>query len=178
MMHPRCYFLLENRVHLPYFLPSPCVTEHWPSIPAPRQFGSPLVLLLNFLFSAAREAEEMRLVGLISGITSGKSIVPNLFKDTGVPVVDAGIIARVSMCDVDINTSDTSTPTYNQISDPITRARARQLNNQVFSFLALYSSYLYNGNMCSVLLLMNDGQKRNEVAFAPVAFGFQNRSSL
>jgi hypothetical protein len=31
--------------------------------------------------------------------------------------------------DVDIDTSDTSTPTHNQISDPITQARARQLNN-------------------------------------------------
>jgi hypothetical protein len=31
--------------------------------------------------------------------------------------------------DVDINTSDTSTPTHNQISGPITRARVRQLNN-------------------------------------------------
>jgi hypothetical protein len=33
--------------------------------------------------------------------------------------------------DVDLNTSDTSTPTHNQISGPITRARAWQLNNQV-----------------------------------------------
>jgi hypothetical protein len=32
--------------------------------------------------------------------------------------------------DVDINTSDTFTPTHNQISSLITRARARQLNNQ------------------------------------------------
>jgi hypothetical protein len=55
--------------------------------------------------------------------------------------------------DVDINTSDTSTPTHNQISGPITRARARQLNNQVSSFLASYSSYLDNRNMCSILLL-------------------------
>jgi hypothetical protein len=31
--------------------------------------------------------------------------------------------------DVDINTSDTSTPTHNQIFGPITRARAHQLNN-------------------------------------------------
>jgi hypothetical protein len=61
--------------------------------------------------------------------------------------------------DVDINTSDTSTPTHNQISGPITRARAHQLNNQVPSFLASYSSYLDNGNMCSVLLLRNDGQE-------------------
>jgi hypothetical protein len=61
--------------------------------------------------------------------------------------------------DVDINTSDTSTPTHNQISRPITRACTRQLNNQVSSFLASYSSYLDNGNMCSILLLRNDGQE-------------------
>jgi hypothetical protein len=60
---------------------------------------------------------------------------------------------------VDINTSDTSTPTHNKIFDPITRARACQLNNQISSFLASYSSYLDNGNMCSVLLLRNDRQE-------------------
>jgi hypothetical protein len=32
--------------------------------------------------------------------------------------------------DVDINTSDTSTPTHNQISGLITEALVRQLNNQ------------------------------------------------
>jgi hypothetical protein len=74
--------------------------------------------------------------------------------------------------DVDINTSDTSTPTHNQISGPITRARACQLNNQVSPFLASYSSYLDNGNMCSVSLLRNDGKEGNGVAFAPVTFGF------
>jgi hypothetical protein len=80
--------------------------------------------------------------------------------------------------DVDINTSDTSTPTHNQISVPITRAHACQLNNPVSSFLTSNSSYLDNGNMCSVLLLRNDGQEQNGVAFAPVSFGFQNSSSL
>jgi hypothetical protein len=80
--------------------------------------------------------------------------------------------------DVDINTSNTSTPTYNQISGPITQARAHQLNNQVSSFLASYSSYLYNGNVCSILLLRNDAQEGNGVAFAPVTFRFQNNSSL
>jgi hypothetical protein len=70
--------------------------------------------------------------------------------------------------DVDINTSDTSTPTHNQISGRITRVRARQLNNQVSSVLASYSSYLDNGNMCSVLLLRNSGQERNGVAFVLV----------
>jgi hypothetical protein len=79
--------------------------------------------------------------------------------------------------DVDINTSDTSTPTHNQISGPITQAHARQLNNQV-SLLASYSSYLDNGNMCSILLLRNDRQERSRVAFTPVTFGFQNSSSL
>jgi hypothetical protein len=79
---------------------------------------------------------------------------------------------------VDINTSNTSTPTHNQISGPITQARAWQLNNQVSSFLASYSSYLDNGNVYSVLLLRNDGQERNGVAFAPAIFEFQNSSSL
>jgi hypothetical protein len=77
---------------------------------------------------------------------------------------------------VDINTSYTSTPTHNQIFGPITRACACQLNNQVSSFLASYSSYLDNGNMCSILLLRNDGHERNGVAFAPATFGFQNSS--
>jgi hypothetical protein len=74
---------------------------------------------------------------------------------------------------VDINTSDTSTPTHNQISGPITWARARQLKNQVSSFLASYLSYLDNGNVHSVLLLRNDGQEQNGgVAFMPVTFRF------
>jgi hypothetical protein len=80
--------------------------------------------------------------------------------------------------DVIINTSDTSTPTHNQISGPITQARARQLNSQVSLFLASYSSYLDNGNMHSVLLLRNDGKEGNGVAFTPAKFGFQNSSSL
>jgi hypothetical protein len=59
--------------------------------------------------------------------------------------------------DEDINTSDTSTPTHNQISGPITRICACQLNYHVTSFLASYSSYLNNESMCSLLLLINDG---------------------
>jgi hypothetical protein len=72
----------------------------------------------------------------------------------------------------------TSTPTHNQISGPITRARARQLNYQVTSFLASYSSCLDNGNVCSLLLLRNDGQEGNKVGFTRVTFGFQNSSNL
>jgi hypothetical protein len=79
---------------------------------------------------------------------------------------------------VDINTNDTSTPTHNQISSPITQARAREQNNQVSSLQASYSSYLDNGNMCSILFLRNGGREQNGDAFAPVTFGFQNISSL
>jgi hypothetical protein len=85
---------------------------------------------------------------------------------------------RDRLYDVDINTSDTSTPTHNQIFGLITWACVHQLNNQVSSFLASYSSYFDNGNVCFVLLLRNDGQEGNGVAFAPVTFGFQNSRSL
>jgi hypothetical protein len=93
-------------------------------------------------------------------------------------VISILLIFFMKLNDVDINTSDTSTPTHNQILGPITRARVRQLNNRVSSFLASYSFYLDNGNMWSVLLLRNDGQERNGVVFAPVAFRFYNISSL
>jgi hypothetical protein len=58
---------------------------------------------------------------------------------------------------VDINTNDSSTPTHNQISGPITQTRAHQRNNKVSSLLAYYLSYLDNGNMCSIFLLRNEG---------------------
>jgi hypothetical protein len=61
--------------------------------------------------------------------------------------------------DVDINTSDTSAHTHNQISGSITQARARQLNNQLSSFLASYSSYLDNEKIYSIFLLRNNGQE-------------------
>jgi hypothetical protein len=80
--------------------------------------------------------------------------------------------------DVDINTSDTSTPTHNQISYPITQAHVCQLNNYVSSFLPSYSSYLDNENVCSILLLRKDGQEGNGVAFASATSGFQNNNSL
>jgi hypothetical protein len=63
-------------------------------------------------------------------------------------------------------------PTHNQISSPIPRARARQLNNQVSSFLASYSSHSDNENMCSILLLRNNRSERNGVAVASATLGF------
>lgn len=38
----------------------------------------------------------MRIVGLTGGIASGKSTVSNLFKASGIPVVDADVVARVT----------------------------------------------------------------------------------
>jgi hypothetical protein len=74
--------------------------------------------------------------------------------------------------DEDINISDTSISTHNQISGPITWARAHQLNYQVTSFLASYLSYLDNGNVRYLLLLRNDGQEENRVGFTRVIFRF------
>ncbi|MQM06807.1 hypothetical protein Taro_039636, partial [Colocasia esculenta] len=49
----------------------------------------------QFEFTIARREEgSMRIVGLTGGITSGKSTVSNLFTSSGVPVVDADVIAR------------------------------------------------------------------------------------
>jgi hypothetical protein len=76
--------------------------------------------------------------------------------------------------DEDINTSDTSNPTHQQISVLIIRARACQLNYQVASS----SLYLDNGNLCSLLLHRNDRPEGNRVGFARATFGFQNSSNL
>jgi hypothetical protein len=65
--------------------------------------------------------------------------------------------------DEDINTSDTSTPTHNQISGPITRACACQLNYQVTSFLASNSSYLDNGTCTLFCFLGTTDRKEIEL---------------
>ena len=61
--------------------------------------------------------------------------------------------------DEDINTNDTSTPAPPQLG-PITRARARQLNHQVSSFLTSCPLYLYNRNTHTLFLLRNDGDDK------------------
>jgi hypothetical protein len=117
--------------------------------------------------------------GRADGAARTGLIPASLHQRVGLPLAHLSPPAiNATSYDVDINTSDTSTPTHNQISGPITRARARQLNNQVSSLLASCSSYLDNGNVYSVLLLRNDGQERNGVAFTSATFGFQNSSSF
>jgi hypothetical protein len=74
--------------------------------------------------------------------------------------------------DEDIATNDTSTPTPVSILTtplgPITRARARRLTHQVSSLLSSGSSYLDNGDTCTLVLLRNNGldQKARSIAQA------------
>lgn len=52
--------------------------------------------IVNRKSRRSEEVERMRIVGLTGGIASGKSTVSNLFKEHGIPVVDADLVARVS----------------------------------------------------------------------------------
>ena len=67
--------------------------------------------------------------------------------------------------DEDINTNDTSTPPPTPAAvtspplGPITRARARQPNHQVNSFLNSCPLYLENGNTRTLVLLRCDGEE-------------------
>jgi hypothetical protein len=84
--------------------------------------------------------------------------------------------------DEDIATNDTSTPTPVSISttpvDPITRARARRLTHQVSSLLRSGSSYLENGDTCTLVLLRNNGLDQKGRGIAQGGFGLQDRHDL
>jgi hypothetical protein len=86
--------------------------------------------------------------------------------------------------DEDINTNDTSTPQATPSAatspplGPITRARARQLNHQVSSFLSSCPLYLDNGNTCTLVLLRNDGEDKKERGFAWAGFGQHDNTIL
>ena len=86
--------------------------------------------------------------------------------------------------DEDINTNDTSTPPPTPAAatsptlGPITRARARQLNHQVNSFLNSCPLYLKNGNMHTLVLLRCDGEDKKGRAFAWVGFEEQDSTNL
>jgi hypothetical protein len=81
--------------------------------------------------------------------------------------------------DEDITASDTFTPTQNQvIAGPITRARARQLNQQVSSLLSSCSSYLDCGDTYTLLLIRNHAQDRKGEGLAQAGFGLQKNTNL
>jgi hypothetical protein len=84
--------------------------------------------------------------------------------------------------DEDIATNDTSTPTPVSTSTtplgPITRARARRLTHQVSSLLSSGSSYLENGDTCTLVLLRNHGLDQKGRGIAQAGFGLQDRHDL
>jgi hypothetical protein len=83
--------------------------------------------------------------------------------------------------DEDIATNDTSTPTPITSTTPlgpITRARARRFTHQVSSFLSSGSSYLENGDTCTLVLLRNNGLDQKGRGIAQAGFGLQDRHDL
>ena len=83
--------------------------------------------------------------------------------------------------DEDISTIYTSTPTPTPSPrplGPLTRARARQLNHQVSSFLNSCPSYLDNRDTCTLVLLRNDGKDQKHRGLAQAKFKLQNCPNL
>jgi hypothetical protein len=84
--------------------------------------------------------------------------------------------------DEDIATNDTSTPTPISILTtplgPITRARAHQLTHQVSSLLSSGSSYLDNGDTCTLVLLRNNGLDQKGRGIAHTGFELQDKHDL
>jgi hypothetical protein len=79
--------------------------------------------------------------------------------------------------DEDIATNDTSIPTPVSTSTtslgPITRARAHRLTHHVSSLLSSGSSYLDNGDMCTLVLLRNNGLDQKGRGITQAGFGLQ-----
>jgi len=84
--------------------------------------------------------------------------------------------------DEDITTSDTPTatpaPTSPTPFGPITRARARHLGHQVRLLLNSVSSYLNNGDTCTLVLLRNNGVDQKGRGITQAGFGLQNTRDL
>jgi hypothetical protein len=84
--------------------------------------------------------------------------------------------------DEDIATNDTSTPTPVSTSTtplgPITRTRAHWLNHQVSLLLSSGSSYLENGDTCTLVLLRNNGLDQKGRGIAQAGFGLQDKHDL
>ena len=86
-------------------------------------------------------------------------------------------MSKHMVCDEDINTSDTSSPTQ-PIAGPLTRARVRQLNNQVSSLISSCPSCLDNGNACTLVLIRNQGEDRKEEGLTLAGFRQQQSANL
>ena len=80
--------------------------------------------------------------------------------------------------DEDINTDDASAPTPVPIAGPLTRARARKINHQVSCLLSSCPSCLDLGNVCTLVLIRNQGEDRKGEGFAMAGFGLQKGTNL
>ena len=78
----------------------------------------------------------------------------------------------------DINTNDTSTSTRVPVSGPITHTHAHHINHQVSSLLRSCPSYLDHGDVCTLVLVRNQGEDRKGQGFAEAEFGLQDSSNL
>jgi hypothetical protein len=87
-----------------------------------------------------------------------------------------------AVSDEDITTNDTSTPIPASTSPtphgPITRARARRLTHLVNSLLRSGSSYLDNGDTCTLVLLMNNGVDQKGRGIVHTRFRLEDRHDL
>jgi hypothetical protein len=66
----------------------------------------------------------------------------------------------------------------NSTLGPMTRARARQLNHQVSSFLTSCPLDLDNGDTCALVLLRNDGEDQKGRQIVRAGFGLQDSNNL
>jgi hypothetical protein len=80
--------------------------------------------------------------------------------------------------DEDFNTNDASTPIPVPLAGPLTRARVRQLNHQVSSFLSSCPSCLDLGDTCTLVLIRNQGEDRKGNGLALAGFGLQHSTNL
>ena len=78
--------------------------------------------------------------------------------------------------DEDINTNDTSTPAPPPLG-PITRARARQLNHQVSSFLT-FVHYIYTMETHVLLFCLGMMERIRRGAALRTGFGQQDNTNL
>jgi hypothetical protein len=91
-------------------------------------------------------------------------------------------LTRGANPDEDIATNDTSTLTPVSTSTtplgPITCARARWLTHQVSLLFSSGSSYLENRDICTLVLLRNNGLNQKVRGIAQAGFGLQDRHDL
>jgi hypothetical protein len=80
--------------------------------------------------------------------------------------------------DEDFNTNDASTPTPVPLAGPLTCAHAHKLNHLVSSFLSSCPSCLDLGDMCTLVVIRNQGEDRKGKGLALTGFGLQNWPNL